>query len=213
VDDADTTATFLGSRAANILRAAADPDLAENVHVFVGAVTDYFEQQPSIRGDPQYDALSRLTLDDIPRQPEPLVFVLAPFYRGDDAASHPRLNEQEPGLWASETLPEISVGSGIGIGSLEFGPSSHLGISTATIATLIVLSILGLGYARVAFDDLVTVIATAPAFGAAALTLVAVVLDRLGLRLTGLPVALAASALTGLGGLALLLIMKRVPDR
>ena len=39
VDDADTTATFLGSRAANILRAAADPERAADVFVFVGTVT------------------------------------------------------------------------------------------------------------------------------------------------------------------------------
>ncbi|MGH2673766.1 MAG: hypothetical protein ACRDHC_12390, partial [Actinomycetota bacterium] len=211
VDDADTTATFLGSRAANILRAAALPARVDEVHVFVGTVTDYFERHPTVRGDPQYDALSRLTLADIPREPEPLVFALAPFYRGDDAESHPRLTEQEPGVWASETLPEIAVGSGIE--SLEFGPSSPLGISAGTIATLIVLSILGLGYARAVFDDLVTAIATAPAFGAAALTLAAVVLDSFGLRLGGLGVALAACALAGLGGLALILAVKRQRDR
>jgi hypothetical protein len=72
--------------------------------------------------------------------------------------------------------------------------------------------VLGLGFALVIYDDLVTAIATAPAFGAAALTLTAVALDRLGLRLAELPVALAASALAGLGGLALLLVMKRQRD-
>lgn len=210
VDDADTTATFLGSRAANILRAAADPDRAAGVHVFVGTVIDYFEQRSTVRGDPQYDALSELTLADIPREPEPLVLVLAPFYRGDDAASHPRLHEQEPGLWASETLPEVSMASGIG--SLGFGPSSPLGISMATIATLLVLTALGFGYARAVFDDGLTAIATAPAFGAAAVTLAAVALDRLGLRLESIPVAVAASALGGLGGFALLLVVQRQRD-
>ena len=63
------------------------------------------------------------------------------------------------------------------------------------------------------FDDPVTAFATAPAFGAAALTLTAVALDRLGLRLEWVPVALAASALAGLGGFALLFVMKRKRDR
>jgi hypothetical protein len=207
VDDADTTATFLGSRAANIVRAATDPERVSDVHVFVGTVSDYFARRPTVRGDPEYDALSRLTLADIPKETEPLVLVLAPFYRATDAGADPRLFEQEPGLWASETLPESSVASGIGV--LGFGPSSPLGIALATIAILALLTLLGLGYARAAFDDLVTAIATAPAFGAAALTLVAVALDATGLRLEGLSVALAASALAGLGGLALRVKGKR----
>ena len=68
------------------------------------------------------------------------------------------------------------------------------------------LTVLGLGFARTVFDDIVTVIATAPAFGAAALTLTAVALDLVGLRLAQLPVAFAASALAGLGGLALFVV-------
>ena len=212
VDDADSTATFLGSRAANILRAAADPAHADDVFVFVGTVTDYFEGRATVRGDPQYDALSRLTLADIPRAPAPLVLVLAPFYRGDDAASQPALFEQESGLWASDPLPNVSMASGI-IDVLGFGPASGTWISVAAIATLTLLSIVGLGYARAAFEDVVTAIATAPAFGAAAITLTAVTLDRLGLRLESIPVAAAASVLGGLGGLGVFLVVQRERDR
>jgi hypothetical protein len=204
VDDADTMATFLGSRAANIVRAAADPGRAADFYVFVGTVSDFFEGRATVRGDPEYDALSRLTLDDIPREPEALVLVLAPFYRGEDPGAHPRLAEQEPGLWASETLPEYSVAGGIEV--LGFGPSPPFWISLATIAILALLALLGLGYSRAVFDDPVTAIATSPAFGAAAVTLVAVTLDRVGLRLAEIPVALAASALAGFGGFALLVV-------
>jgi hypothetical protein len=211
VDDGDTTATFLGSRAANILRAASYPERADDVFVFVGTASDYFAGRPTVRGDPEYDALSRLTLADIPPEPEPLVLVLSPFYRDGDIGAIPELTQQEPGLWASENLPEYSVATGIAV--LGFGPSSPLWISLAAIAILAVLTVLGLGYARASFEDTVTVIATAPAFGAAALTLAAVALDRLGLRLEWVPVALAASALAGLGGFALLLVMKRKRDR
>ena len=211
VDDADSTATFLGSRAANILRAAADPAHADDVFVFVGTVTDYFEGRATVRGDPQYDALSRLTLADIPRKPAPLVIILTPFYRGDDVASQPALLEQGSGLWASESLPEVSMATGIEV--LGFGPASGTWISIATIATLALLCIAGLGYARAVFGDAVTAIATAPAFGAAAITLTAVTLDRLGLRLESIPVAVAASALGGLGGLAVFLVVQRERDR
>ena len=71
---------------------------------------------------------------------------------------------------------------------------------------------LGLGYAVVSVDDLVAAIATAPAFGAAALTIAALALDLAGLRLAEPPVAFAASALAGLGGVALF-VVKRKRDR
>jgi hypothetical protein len=209
VDDADTTATFLGARAANILRAASEPSRARYVHVFVGTISDFLASRPTVRHDAEYDALSRLTLADIPRQ-QPIVFVLGTFY-GDDPRADPRLTEYEPGLWASETFSAISVAPEGG--NLEFGPSSPSNISLATFAILTVLTVLGLGYAQASFDQLTTSIATAPAFGAAALTLTAVALDRLGLRLESVPVALAASAVAGLGGLALFLVMKRKRGR
>jgi hypothetical protein len=211
VDDADSTATFLGSRAANILRAAAQPDRAGDVFVFVGTVTDYFEGHPTARGDPGYDALSRLTLADIPAEPAPLVLVLGPFYRGDDVTSHPQLVEHGPSVWVSESLPEVAVS--IRPSPFDFTASTGVWISIAAITSLASLCVIGLGYARITFDDMVVSIATAPAFGAAAVTLAAVLLDRVGLRLGSTPVAIAASALGGLGGLALFLIVQRQRDR
>jgi hypothetical protein len=210
VDDADTTATFLGSRAANILRSASPPERADDVFVFVGTVEDYFEGHPTVRGDPEYDALSRLTFTDIPTEPEPLVLVLGPFYRGDVPQQSP-LVELGPSLWASEPLPELSFSNGID--TLDFRPATGTWISIATVVILVVLFVLGLGYARAASDDPIVVFATAPAFGAAAVTLAAVALDRIGLRLESIPVALAASVLGGLGGLAVLLVVQRQRDR
>jgi hypothetical protein len=208
VDDADATATFLGSRAANIVRAAAYPERAADVYVFVGTITDFFDGQPTVRGEPEYDELSRLTLADIPDEPEPLVVVLGPFYGGN--VSSPQLVELGPSLWASEPLPEFSLTTS---GPFDFVPSSGAWISIAALATLAVLSVIGLGYARAASDDPIVAIATAPAFGAAAVTLAAVALDRMGLRLESLPVALAASALAALGGLAAFLVVQRQRDR
>jgi hypothetical protein len=163
-----------------------------------------------VRGDPEYDAISRLTLADIPTEPEPLVLVLGPFYRGDDADSH-GLIEQGPSLWASESLPESVVSTGID--AFGFHPSTGLWISIAAVVILALLSVLGLGYARAASDDTIVVFATAPAFGAAAVTLAAVALDRIGLRLESIPVAVAASALAGLGGLGVFLVVQRQRDR
>lgn len=208
VDDRDATASFLGARTSNILRAAAYPHRAGNVFVFIGSASDYFAGHPTARGDAEYDALSRLTFDDLPTTGgEPLVLVLAPFYRGDDLADVDELRRLEAGLWASRDLPEFSVASGLEV--LGFGPSSGSGIAVATIGILALLTVLGFGYAFTSFDDRVIAAATAPAFGAAALTIVAVLLDLLGLRLIEPAVAFAASALAGLGGLTLFLLVRQ----
>lgn len=207
-DDPDATATFLGSRAANILRAAASPERAADVYVFVGTVGDFFDNRPTVRGDPEYDALSRLTLADIPAEPDPLVLVLGPFYRGN--VSSPQLLKIGPSFWASGSLPEFS--STIS-GPFDFVPSSGVWISVTALAILAALSVVGLGYAAAAGDDPIVVVATAPAFGAAAVTLAAVALDRTGLRLDSTAVALAASSLAGLGGLAVFLVVQRQRDR
>jgi hypothetical protein len=212
VDDDDASATFLGARAANIARAAAFPGRAGDVHVVVASATDFFEGRPTERGDPEYDALSRLTLADLSDTLD-VVFVLAPFYRGDDAATHPRLTELEQGLLSSRPgFPTAAMVAGPE--RLAWGPSSPTGIAGATLAILALLTILGLGYAFASFDDRATAVAAAPAFGTAALTIAAVLLDLLGLRLAELPVALATSALAGLGGLVLfLLVRQRQRDR
>jgi hypothetical protein len=207
VDDGDTTATFLGARASNILRGAAQPDLVRDLSVFVGTVSDFRDGVPTVRDAAEFDALSRLTLEDATRRPDPLVIVLEPFYRGSDLTSE-GLIEVEAGVWASDELPEVAIGDSP-IDVLEFGPSSGLAIALATLGILALLTVLGLGYASVAFDDAVTAIATAPAFGSAAVSIAAVALDRIGLRLIDLPVAIGASALAGLGGLALRLVVQR----
>jgi hypothetical protein len=207
VDDGDMTATFLGARASNIVRAAVEPDRAQDVSVFVGRASDFVEGAPTVRGDPQFDAISGLTFREANRRPDPLVIVLEPFYRGSDLTSA-GLIEVERGVWASDELPEVVLGDGP-VDALEFGPSSSAAIALATVGILLLLGVLGLGYARAVFDDAVTAIAMGPAFGAAAISLVAVALDALGLRLHDLWVALTSSAFAGLGGLAFRVAQRR----
>jgi hypothetical protein len=212
VDDRDDTATFLAARAANIALAAAPPRRARDVHVFVGTAIDFFEGRPTERPNPEYSALSRLTLAEIPEGSEPIVLVVDPFYRGRDAQVHPRLNRVAAGILASEP----SSSTPVLVEQPErrsWGPSGRFGMVLGTAGILALLGALGLGYAATAFHDSVTAVAAAPAFGTAGLTLVAVALDAAGLRLQTLGVALAASALTGLGGVALLLFVKSQRDR
>ena len=213
VDDGDPTSTFLSAQAANVARAALPPDRVGDVYVFVGTVTDLFAGRATERGDAEYDALSELTLAAIPGGPEPLVIVLPAFYRMRDAASDGRLYEFGGGVLASLDSPFSPMPIEGDDDPLRFGPSSGGGIALATIVIAAVLTVLGLGYAAAASHDPIVVVATAPAFGAAAVTLAAVALDRMGLRLESTPVALAASLLAGLGGLAAFLVVQRQRDR
>ena len=210
VDDLDDTVSFNAARTANIFRAAAHPARAADVHVFVGSVTDLLEGSPTRRPSAEYSALSELTLAEIPDDPDPLVIALRPFYPGDDVED---LTERFDGFWTSGGERRLGV-RGEDPPRLSWGPSNAGAVAFATVAILLLLGILGLGYAFASFDERVTAIATAPAFGAASLTIAAVLLDLLGLRLAELAVALAASALAGLGGLALfLLVRQRQRDR
>jgi hypothetical protein len=213
VDDGDPTSTFLAARAANIARAAVPPGKADDVYVFVGSVTDFFEDRPTSRGDDEFDALSRSTLADVPEGPDRVVILLGPFYRLPDGATDPRLIRWATGVRTNAEsgftpLPMEPDGE-----PLAFGPSSGGAISSTTLGILALLAVLGFGYARSVFDDTATALATAPAFGTASVTLVAVALDTVGLRLEGSGVAIAASALAGLGGVALLLATQRTRAR
>jgi hypothetical protein len=213
VDDGDPTSTFLSARAANVVRAALPPSRADDVYVFVGTVTDLFAGRPTVRGDGDFDALSELTLAAIPDEPEPVVIVLPAFYLTSDAASDPRLFGPDDGVLSSVEGPFTPMPVESDDDPIGFGTSSGMAIALSTIAILATLAVLGLGYARSLFDDAVTAAATAPAFGAAAVTLAAVALDRIGLRLESVPVALAASVLAGLGGFAAFLVVQRQGDR
>jgi hypothetical protein len=211
VDDGDPTSTFLAARVANLARSAISPERAADVYVFVGTVTDLLADRPTHIGDPAFDALSDTTLAMIPKRAEAQVIVVSEFYRPSDAASDPRMFDGGGGIYSNIDrccTPGETRGE-----PLDLKPSTSKGIATATIGILILLTLVGFGFSRASFDDGVTALATAPAFGAAALTLTAIALDRIGLRLASIPVALAASALAGLGGFALLFLMKRKRDR
>ncbi|HET8766966.1 MAG TPA: hypothetical protein VFM86_06525, partial [Pedococcus sp.] len=90
VDEGDTASTFLAARAANILRGAAPPERAADVHVVLGTADDYFAGRATERGDPEFDAIAASTLATIPPGTR-LVAVTGAFYGGDDVRTDPRL--------------------------------------------------------------------------------------------------------------------------
>lgn len=182
VNDVDATATFLATRAANVVRAAVPPARAADVHVYVGTPTNLLEGRPTVTGAPEYDALSRISLADIPTEgPEPIVIVVVPFDRTPAGRADPRLTRWSRGVFAS--LPGTAADAGPVRDPLQ--PSTPAGIALAALAILGLAWIAGYGWSRWAIADRPTAIALAPAFGVATLILAAIVLERLGLPLAG----------------------------
>jgi hypothetical protein len=90
-------------------------------------------------------------------------------------------------------------------------PSSPAQIALASLAVLAVLGIAGYGWARAASSDPWRALALAPAFGAAAVVLLGVVLERAGLTLDGALGPAIVSVLGAGGGYLAWFVLERRP--
>jgi hypothetical protein len=182
----------------NIIRAVMPPDRIPDVHLYVGTNENLAQNRPSIIGDQQHDAISRLYLTDL-----------------DDATAInngttivctlPAFNPASAGPSAGCTTQTAPIGASTTTGDVnETSPANSWSIVASGVAILLLLSLIGYGWAVALIDsaseDLAfTRTALSPAFGAAVLTLVAIAADRIGLRLTG-AVPPVVTVLAGLGG-------------
>ena len=213
VNDTDASATFLATRAANIVRAAVPPDRVRDVFIYVGTTANELAGRPTMTGNPEYDALSRLYLEDIRAEDgHPTVFVLAPFDRPGVAAGTPagfaRVTRGVFTTARSQGPLRIAPWS-------PLAPSSPATIALASLAVLALLVVVGYGWARAGLTTATATppswvtVATAPAFGAAALTLAAIALERAGLPFSGAIGPSLASLLAGGGGYVVAFIAER----
>ena len=185
VDDTDTTASFLVARAANVIRATLPPGRAEDVYIYVGTVRDLLTNQPTLRGDPQYDALSRLYFAAIPWTRVGAAFVLSSFDATGAAHHTSYFTPWAPGVFATSGLNVPASLSTAPPASDPLVPSSPVGIIFATLAVIAFLVVVGLGWASWAVRDPIDMWLLAPAFGTAVTVLVGVLMERLGLPLSG----------------------------
>ena len=200
----DPAVTFLATRAANVIRAAVPPERIRDVVVVVPA--------PPGEADAVRRALTRITLEDAARASADrdgrLDVLLAPFDRVDLAET------SAPGS------PWRRVSTGVFLSPAEAVPgdvpssplerSSPLGIGGATMAAIALLGVVGFGWARATGCDVPAAAALSPAAGAAAVTISAIALERLGLPLDGsAPVGALASGLAAAGGYGLWLVLER----
>jgi hypothetical protein len=190
VNEPDSSVTFLAARAGSVIRAGVPADRIRDVVVVV----------PPLEGtmQPQRLALERLSTSDLRAAEErsattAQVFVLRPLDRVDNP---------EDGLVIDPPVKDFYP-----VDPLE--PASAWDVVWASIATLVLLLVVGFGWARIGLGDPVRAAAISPAVGAAALILVAVGLDALGISLGSTGGAVAASALAGGGGYLIGLVLQR----
>ena len=191
VNQRDDTVTFLATRAGNVIRAGLPPDRIRDVVVLVPRL-------PSATGGTERAQLERLGEQDLRRAQDisgrtAKVFVLRPFDEVDTPDDG--------------TVIDPPVIDFYPVDPLE--PASAWDVVWASIATLALLSVVGFGWARIGLDDHVRAATISPAVGAAALILVAVGLDAVGIGLGSTGGAVAASAFAGGGGYLVGLVLQR----
>jgi hypothetical protein len=193
VNEPDETVSFLSARAGNVIRAAIPPDRIRDVVVVVPPA-------PDDAGDAERRALERLSAADLAEAERTsgrpgVTFVLTPFNEIDRPEDATVIDPAEGVLAPSPSDP------------LE--PFSSGAIALSSVLVLAFLAVVGYGWSSVATDAPVRAAAIAPAAGAAALVLVAVALDRLGLRIGDASGAWLVSAIAGGGGYLTWVILQR----
>jgi hypothetical protein len=199
VDSGDETPTFAAMQAANAIRASVPPDRIAGVHIVVAS------DQTTGTPDEERRLLTEITAREartaIADANGRVLFarldVFFPFGLTEEGETPAEpVDTVAPGVRidAQGFDPRPAPGP---IDPLE--PSSPVGIVEASIAVLALLWIAGYGWARTAMDRTAAV-ALAPAFGAAAITLVAVAAERAGLPLDGWVGPTVVSTLAGGGG-------------
>ncbi|HET8526069.1 MAG TPA: hypothetical protein VFM81_05470 [Actinomycetota bacterium] len=200
--------SFLATRAANVIRAGMPPSRVRGVFVYVPPPAPGAEASATRR------ALTRLTRRDLMQAglggsltPRDVGFVLKPF-NAVDYGTDAFAPSAEIGPGARLIAPRGIVRPAVApVDPLE--PASAREVVWGSIATLALLCVVGFGWARIGLGDPVRAVAISPAVGAAALILVAVALDALGISLGSTGGAVAASVLAGGGGYLVGLVLQR----
>jgi len=206
VDNRRPTISFLATRAGNVIRAGLPPGLIRDVYVYVGSPRQFLAGRPTLIGEDEHDALSRLYLRDLRAAGgRPMAFVLRPFNpAGFREAGIDRTREIiGPGAAVLQPFPR-----GVFPGYDAPRPAPGWRLVLVGLASLGLLVAVGLGWSVASVGGGLAGGALAPAFGAGALVLAGVLADRLGLRLGG-PGSGAVAAAVGVAGYVLALVRPR----
>ena len=209
VNEPDESVSFLATRAGNVIRAAVDPSRIRDVVVHVPA--------PTGSATVERRALTRVTDADVRRilatTDEPIVgYTLSSFVDPFEPAG--RWYPVASGVLSSSLSGESGrpcTGSCGRRGRLEapLEPAGAGQIPLAASVALIAFWIGGYGWVRAARLERWGAVAIAPAFGYCAFVIVGVVLERVGVPLTGSVGPTIVALLSGLGGLVLWRVLER----
>jgi hypothetical protein len=223
VDSPSPTISFLATRLGNVIRAAVPPDRIADVYVVVPPPPPGLDEAHRR----EWSALARLYASDAAaaasRSSSPPVVIDVDAFRARGGNRTPVCSGR---VCAAVAAPRTSVGDGVSISTVVVpvatrgAPPRDTALDSSTAAAVLavplvflVLSIAGLGWALAAVRHRALAAALAPAFGTAALILVGVAADRLGLRLSSAEAGLGVLAFASAGGYgALLLERRRRPD-
>jgi hypothetical protein len=204
IAERDDTASFLATRAGNVIRAAVDPARIRDVVVVVSQVAT---------SSPERRALAELTNDDLRHAVEAhgelRGFALSAFTAVEDRLDAPSAGGSQ---WAVVDDGGVATTGGprrvfTAVDPLEPASTAEIGITAAL--TLLAFWITGYGWARAARLERAAAVAIAPALGWCAFVIVGITLERLGVPLTGSVGPTTIAAVSGLGGFVLWRVLER----
>jgi hypothetical protein len=206
VDTRDRNVAFLATRATNVIRDGVPPDRIRDVHVFVGSPDDYRQGRPSTRpGDPVFDRMSRLYLQDIRRAGgRPLAFVLAPANRPYFRVAQLDGELVSKGVVILRPHPALGPAPADTLPPPDATASSGWRLALFSAAALAVLFVLGFGWAATVLPGPIA-LALAPSFGTGGIILVGILTDRLGAPLGSWGAPVTSGLVAGVGYLAMFL--------
>jgi hypothetical protein len=192
VDDRGPNPDLVVPLMGHVIRTAIPPERIPNTYLYVGDPSMFEDRHPTIlrTGESaRYDGVSWRFFREV-----------RPLY-GDDpvAVITPSFNLRYYGAWVSEhpgsvVAPNVSVVAGPGVSepirdvSSPVGPIDPYRLSFVACAVLAILFLIGLGWTVAGASpgsSRFVVVAMAPAVGVAVLVLGGLVIDALGVRLTG----------------------------
>ena len=170
-------ALVLPSQVLNTIRTVLPPDRGEDVRVYFGPPGDVFARRPS-SNDPVIRALQQRVVNTL-GQDDPVVFVLRPFDDQLAAFTDPRLHPLSSDV-AVSTAPATPPAPYVGVQRTSRG-----GIALALLFIVAMLCAAGLGWSLSLRRDGFETAALTPACGLGALVVASIIVDRLGLPLSG----------------------------
>jgi hypothetical protein len=188
-----------------------------HTYVYVGSVENYLARRPTLVGRRQYDQVSKRFFSRMKHtyEQDPVVLIgssynVTHYHQWADARPGTVYRDQGISVVQGPLPPKESIE--------PVDPVANPGvvkIALLSTATLAVLAFIGLGWAVALLRrwlGRLELLAVAPAVGVAALVLGGLMIDRLGVRLTGIPGALTPVVVAGAGWLLVRLLRRRTPE-